>query len=155
MSLFNYLLILVSSFLPVPAAMPAGTGVPEQTRSDSLPAFMQGNFKDDYGISYEITNTVWTQFPKTRYHILFVNTKEQYLIARNDSLNGSDRGLYTRIDYMRFQNMEPYRWGYCLTAYQAASEADARQTAAADRNNPRKGCNGFPFSRMSAIRGKK
>jgi hypothetical protein len=52
---------------------------------------------------------------------------------------------------MRFSGMEPYTWGYCFTVYNAVDTMTALQKAAADRNNPKKGCNGYPFSRMKRI----
>ncbi|MFT3980284.1 MAG: hypothetical protein QM687_07435 [Ferruginibacter sp.] len=107
-----------------------------------------GNFTDDYNIRYSINNNSFIQHPGVRYHLLLYNKEEQYFIARNDSANVSDGGLYTRIDIMRFSNMEPWRWGFCLTAYRAPDMATAIRTAAADRSNPRKGCGGYPFSRM-------
>ena len=116
--------------------------------SDSIPAFLKGDFIDDYGIRYNISDSVWTQLPSTRYHILKWNTKEKFLIARNDSRNKSEPGLYTRIDYTYFENMEPYKWGFCLSVYNAKTDSLAEITYQADKQNPRKGCNGFPFSRM-------
>lgn len=113
--------------------------------------YVTGSFKDDYGIRYTINDTLWTQHPKTNYHILKWNVQEQYLIAKNGSTNPSEVGLYTRIDYMTFENMEPYLWGFCLTAYNAPSANAAESISAADRKNPRKGCNGFPFSRMKKV----
>jgi len=76
------------------------------------------------------------------------NSAGQYFIAKNDDANPSDRGLFTRIDIMYFEDMEPWRWGFCLTAYKAASIQEAVDTVPADRSNPLKGCNGFPFTRM-------
>lgn len=107
-----------------------------------------GNFTDDYKIRYTITKTTFTQHPGVHYRLLFYNEKEQYFIAQNDTSNISDGGLYTRIDMMRFNNMEPWLWGFCLTAYREATMEAAINTAAADRSNPRKGCGGYPFSRM-------
>jgi hypothetical protein len=49
---------------------------------------------------------------------------------------------------MDFSNMEPFRWGFCFTVYDANTDSLAEVTAHADRQNPKKGCNGFPFSRM-------
>ena len=83
-----------------------------------------------------------------KYHIISWNVAEQYLLARNDDNNPSEPGSYTRIDYMDFSNMEPYLWGFCLTVYNAATIEDARNKAKSDKQNPKKGCNGFPFSRM-------
>lgn len=110
-----------------------------------------GNFTDDYKIRYTITGYTFTQHPGVTYHLISYNKKEQYLIACNDRSNVSDGGLFTRVDIMRFTNMEPWRWGFCLTAYKAASREEAEKTAAADRANPKKGCNGYPFSRMRRV----
>lgn len=127
---------------------PANIATPDHARNDSIPSFCKGNFADDYDIRYTISDSIWLQQPNVVYHILKWNTKEQYLVARNDSNNPSEKGLYTRIDYMQFENMAPWYWGFCLTVYDAPSDQAAEQKAAADRKNPRKGCNGYPFSRM-------
>ncbi|RZL14797.1 MAG: hypothetical protein EOO89_15575 [Pedobacter sp.] len=113
-----------------------------------VPEFMKGTFSDDYGIKYTISDTLWIQHPRSKYHIIKWNTKEQYVIARNDVGNGKEGGLYTRIDYMEFSNMEPFKWGFCLTEYKAVDAKTAEAVLIADRVNPKKGCNGFPFSRM-------
>ena len=110
-----------------------------------------GNFTDDYKIKYSISNTSFTQHPGVRYNLISYNEKEQYFIAQNDSANISDGGLFTRIDIMRFSHMEPWRWGFCLTSYKAATMEEAQKTAAADRANPKKGCGGYPFSRMKRV----
>jgi hypothetical protein len=91
---------------------------------------------------------LWLQLPRTRFHIIRWNLSKQYLIAKNDVHNPGDGGQYTRIDFMQFTDMEPWKWGYCLTAYNAKTDAEAEATAAADREHPKKGCNGYPFSRM-------
>jgi hypothetical protein len=116
--------------------------------TDSIPSFLLGDFIDDYGIRYSISDSIWTQQPSSRYHILKWNTQEKFLIARNDNRNKTEPGLYTRIDYTYFDNMEPYKWGFCLSVYNAATDSLAEITYKADKQNPRKGCNGFPFSRM-------
>lgn len=120
--------------------------------ADSIPIRLTGNFMDDYGISYTITDSVWVQHPKTRYHIIKWNYPEEYIIAKNDSENSSAAGLFTRIDYTIFADMEPYQWGFCLSVYDARSESFAETGYKADKKNPRKGCNGFPFSRMKRIK---
>ena len=118
---------------------------------DTIPASVLGNFMDDYGIRYHITDSLWLQKPGIEYHVIKWNIKEQYLITKNADKNPSEMGLYSRIDYMTFSNMEPFTWGFCLTVYNAKSDSIAELAAAADRQNPRKGCNGFPFSRMKRI----
>lgn len=117
-------------------------------RVTEIPSSLMGKFTDDYGSSYLITRKVWMQGEKAKYHLLQYNKDGNYFIARNDEANPSDGGLYTRIDIIYFTNMEPWHWGYCYTIYKANTIEEAIQTAAADRVNPRKGCNGFPFSRM-------
>lgn len=118
---------------------------------DTIPLVVLGNFMDDYGIRYNVSDSLWLQKPGIKYHVIKWNIKEQYLIAKNDDKNPSEVGLYSRIDYMTFSNMEPFTWGFCLTVYNAKTDSIAELTAAADRQNPRKGCNGFPFSRMKRI----
>ena len=115
---------------------------------DSIPSSLLGNFTDDYNIRYKITDSLWIQYPDAKYHILKWNLQEQYIIARNDDKNPDHKGLFTRIDYMLFENMQPYEWGFCLTVYNAERSSTAERTAHADRRNPKKGCGGFPFSRM-------
>lgn len=118
----------------------------------SLPILFKGDFEDDYGIRYNITDSVWIQYPSTKYHIISWNKKGQYILVRNDDANQAYSGLYTRIDYTRFSGMQPFAWGYCLTNYSAQSIEDAKATASADRKNPKNGCGGFPFSRMKSIK---
>lgn len=113
--------------------------------------FVKGNFVDDYGIKYSINDTLWVQHPNIKYHIVKWNEKEQYLIAKNGSGHKADENKYTRIDFMKFDGMAPWNWGFCLTSYKALTDNEAEQTAAADRQNPRKGCNGYPFSRMKIV----
>ena len=119
--------------------------------SDTIPPYLLGNFMDDYSIEYNISDSLWSQKPGVKYHIVEWNIKDKYLIAKNDENNPSEKGLYTRIDFMQFNNMEPFLWGFCLTLYNAASEPLARAATTADRQNTRKGCNGYPFSRMKRI----
>lgn len=114
----------------------------------AVPVALQGKFKDDYGSNYSITGKEWIQDGKIKYHLLEYNRKENYFIAQNDIANPFGAGRYTRIDIMYFENMEPWTWGYCLTVFDAPSAREAARSQSADRANPRKGCNGFPFSRM-------
>jgi len=59
---------------------------------ETIPAGLKGNFMDDYGIKYTINDTLWVQHPRTRYHIIKWNVKEQYLVARNDGTNPGEGG---------------------------------------------------------------
>lgn len=110
-----------------------------------------GNFQDDYGNRFTITPTDWLHRPRSRYHIVKWDVAKQYAIAQNDSSNPGQPRRWTRLDWMELPGMPPYEWGFCLTAYDAASAADAEATPAARRETPKTGCNGFPFSRMRRI----
>lgn len=112
------------------------------------PEFVIGNFQDDYGIQYQISKDTWVQQPNSIFHIDKWDPEEQYLIARNDSENPSDAGQYSRIDWIVLENMHPYTWGFCITSYNAESLEEAKNISPPDRKHPKKGCNGFPFSRM-------
>lgn len=119
---------------------------------DTIPPMLLGHFMDDYGIEYDISDTLWVQLPNIKYHIISWDTAGKYLLARNDDKNRSEAGLFTRIDYMSFRNMEPFHWGFCLTVYDAKTPEEARAKAQVDRANPRKGCGGYPFSRMKRVK---
>lgn len=118
------------------------------TASDSA----LGDFEDDYGNQFTITETQWLQRPRSRYRITMWRPQAQYLIARNDGQNPSEHGLWTRIDWMILHDMPPYRWAFCMSAYGVLSAAAAESTAVARRETPRTGCNGFPFSLMKRAR---
>jgi hypothetical protein len=107
-----------------------------------------GNYIDDYGIAYSLSDSMFVQEQKTKYRLVKWNAEEQYFIAQNAATNKSEPNLFTRIDYMPFINMAPFTWGFCLTTYNAKSIKAAEAATAADRANPRKGCGGYPFSRM-------
>lgn len=114
----------------------------------SVPADLRGDFRDDYDIRYTINDSIWIQHPNIKYQLLKYDSAGQYFIAKNTTTNPSEAGLYTRIDVMRFSNMELWRWGFCLTAYNAKTFDEAVANQSADRDNPKKGCGGYPFSRM-------
>ena len=107
-----------------------------------------GAFEADYGGSYSISGAEWRHGSKSRYRIAYWRAEQQSPIAQNDSGNATEPGLWSRIDWMPLPGMPPYTWGFCMTAYGAASAAAAESTPAARREVPRTGCNGFPFSRM-------
>ena len=112
------------------------------------PAELLGRFVDDYGNAFELTAKRFDQLPRGRFHIEEWNAREQYFVAHNDAANPRDGGRWTRVDWISFTGMAPYRWGFCLTAFRATSQREARLTRPPKRETPRTGCNGFPFSRM-------
>ena len=130
------------SYAPSPGPVPQGN-------PDSL---LLGRFEDDYGNLFTITGELWTQHPGARYHIVRWRSEAQYLIARNDPRNPGEGGLWSRIDWMPLTGMPPFGWAFCMSAYRAASAAEAESAAVARRDTPRNGCNGHPFSRMKPAR---
>lgn len=140
MRLYHAALLGLVACSPGPPSSPAPAA--------AAPAQLIGRFTDDYDNQFEISATEWLQLPHGRFHIVHWDAQAQYLIARNDMANQSAPGKWTRIDWMDFAGMAPYTWGFCLTAYDAATREAAEATAIAKRETPRTGCNGFPFSRM-------
>ncbi|MDX2184830.1 MAG: hypothetical protein SFW08_12715 [Gemmatimonadaceae bacterium] len=129
-----------------------GAVAPERSAAQSTdatpPRWMFGDFRDDYGNRFTVSDSAFVQLPSGRYRITEWHVAEQFFIAQVESPRSSDRGKWVRIDWMPFSDMAPYRWGFCLTAWDAPSAAAARATPAANRTTPRTGCGGFPFSRM-------
>jgi hypothetical protein len=107
-----------------------------------------GEYTDDYDIKHSITETTWQQDTLNTFHLLKWNYEDLYIIAKNDSANPSQKGLFSRIDITSLRDQEPYEWGFCLSTFDAASIEGAEKSAAADGENLKEGCNGYPFSKM-------
>ena|SRR6478672_3307450 len=115
------------------------------------PAMLLGDFVDDYGIGHRVGSAEWLQRPETRYRVVAWHPDAQYLVARNDAGNRADPGKWTRIDWIALPGMPPYEWAFCLSAWDAATQAQAEATDIARRDTPKTGCNGYPFSRMRRV----
>lgn len=126
---------------------------PRQTPSEQSPpsALVLGTFDDDYGSQHVVTREVWIHGKSARYEIIRWNAKEQYLIARNGAGNPSEAGLWSRFDWMPLENMAPFTWAFCMSAYKAESFEAAEKTTIAKRDAPKTGCGGFPFTRMKKV----
>lgn len=122
-----------------------------KSKENSAPDFIMGQFEDDYSIRYTISDSLFTMEDHTKLHIMEWNPEEQYFIGQNDSLNPYDPLLYSRIDWVQFEGMDPYHWGFCMSAYNAISLDSARLVSGIDREHPKTGCGGYPFSRMKEI----
>lgn len=138
------------SFIPFFLFLSCSNIEPSKTK-EKIPDFLIGSFEDDYEITYSISDSIFAMEEHTIVHISEWNMEERYFIGQNDSLNQYDPLLYTRIDWMTFEGMEPFMWGFCMTAYNVSSVDSARALTAPDRENPKKGCSNFPFSRMKRI----
>src|SRR5688572_11393241 len=69
------------------------------------PTELLGEFRDDYGNAFRITDSLFFQLPRMRFRIVEWNVAERFLIAQNAADNPSDAGLWTRIDWMPFSGM--------------------------------------------------
>ena len=118
---------------------------------DDPPPELLGVFEDDYGSRYTISPTSWVHEPDSRYAVEEWRASEGYVIARNDRSNPADAGLWTRIDWIELEGMEPWSWAFCIAAWDARGFAEARGADTVDRSEPLDGCGGFPFSRMRRI----
>lgn len=114
------------------------------------PAFVLGRFVDDYDISYVVTPELFQHGTRTRYRIVEWHVAEQFFVAQQVA-DSTGRAPWVRVDWLEFTGMPPYTWGYCFTKYDAASAEIARAAPPAQRETPRTGCGGFPFSRMRRI----
>jgi hypothetical protein len=119
-----------------------------QNRSSGARAEVLGFFIDDYNATHSLSPTEWRHGTRAKYHITKWNSRDQYFIARNDSLNPGDGGLWSRVDWMRLDGMAPWTWAFCMSAFKAPTADSAESTRVANRSTPRTGCNGFPFTRM-------
>lgn len=113
----------------------------------SPPPLVLGRFVDDYDIRYEVTAETFLHGSRARYRIAEWHAAERFFIARRDA-DSTGQAPWVRVDWMEFTAMPPYTWGYCFTVYDAASVDAARSAPPAQREMPRTGCGGFPFSRM-------
>ena len=139
-------------FLLMPAlACLAGCALHADAPRDAPPSLLLGDFVDDYGIGHRISADEWLQRPDTRYHVVAWHADAQYLIARNDAGNRSDAGRWTRIDWIALPGMPPWEWAFCLSAWDAPTQAEAERRDIARRDTPKTGCNGYPFSRMRRV----
>lgn len=129
----------------------AGTAAaPERAAAQvAPPAGMIGTFADDYGSSHTVTPGEWTHHPRIRYRIVQWDTTRQFILARVARPGSDSLGPWVRIDWMRFDGMPPWNWGFCLAIWDAPTRAAALAAPQSDRLEPRKGCGRFPFTRMA------
>lgn len=126
----------------------SATGAQDRTGESTVPQALLGEFVDDYGVRYVVSEEHWRQGEYARYAIAEWNAEERFLIGRNDAENRTDAGLWTRIDWVLLEPGTDFEWAFCYAVYDAESAEAARTRSPSDREAPRTGCNGFPFSRM-------
>lgn len=108
-----------------------------------------GSFVDDYGMHYVITDSTWTQEPGATYRIGARAPQLRMVLLERAATDSTDAS-YTRVDWLPLEDMEPWTWAYCYTAWDLPTAQAALETRPADATQPLTGCGGFPFSRMQA-----
>jgi len=141
--------LTLAAFILVTLAVQAGSAEAQSGAGrPSVPQALIGEFVDDYGIRYVVSERRWLQGEYARYEIVEWNVEDRFLIARNGAENRSGAGLWTRIDWVLLESGSEFEWAFCYVVYDAESQEAARASPPSDRDHPRTGCNGFPFSRM-------
>ncbi len=108
----------------------------------------RGKFADDYGGTHVVTDSTWQQGRSATYRIVKWDSAARYVIAQNGAENPTAPGLWTRIDWITLNEMPPYTWAFCYSAYDAPTADSAEATRVARPEMPRTGCNGYPYSRL-------
>ncbi len=107
------------------------------------PTHILGDFVDDYGTAHTLTATRWAADGRPEIAIEWWVPGEEYFLTR------SDDGLWTRVDWVMLDD-PAWPWGFCITSWDQPSPEEAVRVGrdVADRERPREGCNGSPFTRM-------
>lgn len=132
-------LLAIASFQPTAANAQGEPGPP---------AFLIGAFEDDYENRFTVSEREWVLHQSARYLVEAWHTDAGFVVLQNHEANPGEAGLWTRIDWVELDDMAPWLWAFCMTVYDAPSAAAAEAVSTADREHPRTGCNGYPFSRM-------
>lgn len=138
---------------PAPSAAQAAPLL-STAQAGAPPSFLLGEFEDDYGVRYTIDAELWQQGHAARYLIERWDSEGRYAIARNHAENPGEPGLFTRIDWVELtpeQGGGDYPWAFCYAVFDAEGVEQAVAATSTDRDAPRTGCGGFPFSRMRLI----
>jgi len=129
-------------------AMPSVAQVRSDEATDPPPAYLLGEFEDDYGNRFSVSTDEWALHGSARYLVEHWDAAAQFVILQNHESNPGEAGMWTRIDWVDLPGMAPWGWAFCMSVYDAPSAEAAEAVTTADRAAPRTGCNGFPFSRM-------
>ena len=109
---------------------------------------INGSWADGWGGTHTVNAWVWTSGEST-FGITQANDSEGWLVAQNGADNAWSPSLWSRFDWTWDGSGALY---YCQTAYDAATEEDALNTAAADGSDPSEGgCGDFAWSSLETL----
>lgn len=128
-------------YLPLVAVLVACGG---EEPVDATPEIV-GTYVDDFGSEHVITETTWTMYGNSVFHILDVDNEGDWLVAQNDAANEYNPDLYSRMEWY---DDGTTLW-FCQSVFDAATEADALAADPADVDAlDTDGCGGFPWSQL-------
>lgn len=107
-----------------------------------------GSWLDNYGSDHTVSDTEWSSYGGASVvHLSQYDNAQDFTVGQNDAANEYNPELFSRFDW--YTDDAGQLW-FCTTAYAAASEEEALNTAAADHTDPATtGCGGFPWSSLT------
>ncbi|HEY6727338.1 MAG TPA: hypothetical protein VI197_25060 [Polyangiaceae bacterium] len=128
--------------------------------SSLTPIELIGSYEDDFGGAHTITSSAW-QSGSSSFHLLEFSNGEGWAITQNDCANAYFPGLYSRFDWVAVEGGQGGAAGaggagadaatyYCQTGYNLDSAEAALELEPADSADLTEGCNGFPWSKITA-----
>jgi hypothetical protein len=123
----------------------SGTDTDSEDSGAVVTIAVDGAWVDNWGGTHVISADAWSSWGAT-YLITQYDNDAGFAIAQNGAGNEWNAGLWSRFDWTWIDG----ELAYCQTAYDAATEADALGTAAADATNPDSGCGGFSWTWLRA-----
>lgn len=109
-----------------------------------------GEYLDGFGTEHTVTDEAWTQqypgYDPMVFAITGYDNSARWVVAQNDASNAYSANLWSRFDWTE---ADGHLW-YCQSAYDAASEAEAQDTARPDDTDPATlGCGGFSWTDLT------
>jgi hypothetical protein len=108
------------------------------------PLAIRGDYVDDYGFDHEVRQWTWTTMGSV-FHTTWLDNTARFLVAQNDEDNLYSPNLWSRFDWTHDGELV---LRYCQTVFDAATEAAALATPAANAQDLAAGCNGYPWSKL-------
>lgn len=106
---------------------------------------LTGDFIDNYGTPHSINAFSW-MMDTSIFHILEYSNEEDWAIAQNDSAYSYNPDLYSKFEWMTDSTGAIF---YCQSDFDAETAEEA-MTAAADKADLETGCDGWPWSQLTA-----